>query len=126
MQDFEQAALDVLGIYLDKLNAQDSAGMRDCFHFPHYRIAGGRMQVIERAEDYSIDVFHGRSDTGGWAYTKWDHRKVVHGDAAKVHVDVQFTRYRADDSVLGQYKSLWIVTNRDGKWGVMARSSYAA
>jgi hypothetical protein len=42
-----------------------------------------------------------------------------------VHFDVQFTRYRADDSVLGQYKSLWIVTKRSDKWGVMARSSYA-
>lgn len=50
---------------------------------------------------------------------------MVHGDAGKVHFDVQFTRYRADDSVLGTYKSLWVVTSRDGTWGVMARSSYA-
>ncbi len=122
----EQAAFDVLTRYLAALNAQDSDGMRACFHFPHYRIAGGRMEVFQRADDFSIANFHARSDTGGWAYTKWDRREVVHGDDTKVHFDVQFTRYRADDSVLGQYQSLWIVTNRDGKWGVMARSSYAA
>jgi hypothetical protein len=125
MQDFEKSAYSVLTTYIEALNAQDSDAMRDCFHFPHYRIAGGRMEIFETAADYGIANFHARNDTGGWAYTKWDHRHMVHGDAAKVHFDVQFTRYRADDSVLGQYKSLWIVTKRSDKWGVMARSSYA-
>ena len=126
MADFEAEALAVLDYYFAALNAQDNDGMRDSFHFPHYRIAGGRMQVFETAEDYSMQDFHGRTDTDGWAYPKWDHRRLVHGDDTKVHFDVQFSRYRADDSVLGQFKSLWIVTNRSGKWGVMARSSYAA
>ena len=126
MEDFEQAAHDVLGRYLDALNAQDSDAMRDCFHFPHHRFAGGRAEVFETAQDYGIDNFRKRTDTGGWAHTKWDRRKMVHGDENKVHFDVQFTRYRGDDSVLGVYKSLWIVTHEDGKWGVKARSSYAA
>ncbi len=125
MQDFEKSAYSVLTTYIEALNAQDSDAMRDCFHFPHYRIARGLMEIFETAADYGIANFHARNDTGSWAYTKWDHRHMVHGDAAKVHVDVQFTRYRADDSVLGQYKSLWIVTKRSDKWGVMARSSYA-
>jgi hypothetical protein len=38
---------------------------------------------------------------------------------------VQFTRYRADNSVIGRYRSLWIVTKRDGAWAVAARSSFA-
>lgn len=125
MEVYEQAALEVLEKYLEALNAQDSAAMRDCFHFPHFRFPGGRAQVFDTAEDYSIDHFLTRDDTQGWAYTKWDYRRMVHGDAGKVHFDVQFTRYRADDTVLGTYKSLWVVTNRDGTWGVMARSSYA-
>ncbi|MDP6342784.1 MAG: hypothetical protein QF578_22745 [Alphaproteobacteria bacterium] len=125
MEDFEAAALAVLDTYLDALNARDSAAMRACFHFPHYRFPGGRVEVFETAEDYGIDNFLVRDDTRGWARTDWDHRKMVHGDAGKVHFDVQFTRYRADGSVLGTYQSLWVVTNRDGKWGVMARSSYA-
>lgn len=51
---------------------------------------------------------------------------MIQGDENKVHLDVQFTRYREDGSVLGTYKSLWIVSKMDGKWGVQARSSYAA
>ena len=37
---------------------------------------------------------------------------MIQGDENKVHLDVQFTRYREDGSVLGTYKSLWIVS----KW----------
>jgi hypothetical protein len=43
----------------------------------------------------------------------------------KIHFDVQFTRYRADDSVIGSYRSLYIVTRRDGRWAIAARSSFA-
>jgi len=34
---------------------------------------------------------------------------------AKVHLDVQFTRYRADDSPIGAFRSLWIVTEAAGR-----------
>ena len=44
---------------------------------------------------------------------------------AKVHLDVQFTRYRVDNSVIGSYRSLWIVTDSGGRWAVAARSSFA-
>ena len=42
-----------------------------------------------------------------------------------MHLDVQFTRYRADNSVIGSFRSLWIVTKADGRWAVAARSSFA-
>jgi len=38
---------------------------------------------------------------------------------------VQFTRYRADNSVIGAFRSLWIVTEHGGRWAVAARSSFA-
>ena len=45
--------------------------------------------------------------------------------AAKVGLDVQLIRYRADDSVIGSFQSLWIVTEDGGRWAVAARSSFA-
>jgi hypothetical protein len=42
-----------------------------------------------------------------------------------VHLDVQFTRYRADNSVIGSFRSLWIVAEYGGRWAVAARSSFA-
>ena len=45
--------------------------------------------------------------------------------ASKVGTDVQFIRYRADESVIGSLRSLWIVTEDGGRWAVAARSSFA-
>jgi hypothetical protein len=46
-------------------------------------------------------------------------------DAIKVHFDVAFSRYKADGAKYATYQSLWIVTKKDGQWGVQARSSFA-
>ena len=50
-------------------------------------------------------------------------RKIVR--PAKVDLDVRFTRYRADNSAIGAFRSLSIVTRDDGRWAVAARSSFA-
>ena len=42
-----------------------------------------------------------------------------------VRFDTQFSRYRADDSIIVSYTSFYVVTFLDGKWGIQARSSYA-
>jgi len=43
-----------------------------------------------------------------------------------VHLDVTFTRYRADGSALGQFRSLWVVARLGGRWAAQLRSSFAA
>ena len=50
---------------------------------------------------------------------------MINATDDKVHLAVQFSRWRADGSLIGRYKSLWIVTLVDGKWGIQARSSFA-
>lgn len=42
-----------------------------------------------------------------------------------MHLDMQFTRYRADNSAIGRFRSLWIVTRQERRWAVAARSSFA-
>jgi hypothetical protein len=46
-------------------------------------------------------------------------------NTTKVHFDDVFSRYKADGSKAATYQSLWIVTKKDGQWGVQARSSFA-
>ena len=61
-----------------------------------------------------------------WHHTLWDFRNVIVAGELKIHFDVQFTRYRADNSVLGTYRSLWVVAKLGGRWAVQLRSTYAA
>ena len=44
--------------------------------------------------------------------------------APKVGTDVQFIRYRADDSVIGSFRSLWIVREDGDRWAVAVQSSF--
>lgn len=117
-------ALAVLDEHMAALNDEDSARLTATLHFPHYRLAGGRMQVWETPDSYHADFY--KRVGPDWHHTYWDFRKVIAAGPDKIHFDVQFTRYRADNSVLGSYRSLWIVARLDGRWAVQARSTYAA
>ena len=55
-----------------------------------------------------------------------DFRKLIAAGATKVQLDVQFTRYRANNSVIGSFRSLWIVTKNGDRWAIAPRSSFAA
>ena len=120
------AAMDVLDRFLAALNAHDEQGLLATMHFPHYRLAGVEMRVWDRPDPSSsyFTGFLARAGEG-WHHTIWDFRRVIVGGPAKVHLDVQFTRYRADDTPIGSFRSLYIVTNRAGVWAIAARSSFA-
>jgi hypothetical protein len=61
----------------------------------------------------------------GWDHSRWDHKTLIHAGDRKVHLDVQFTRYRADGSVIGVYPAVYVVVETDAGWRIQARSSYA-
>ena len=118
------AGMAVLDRFLAALNARDQAALLATMHFPHYRLAGVAMRVWEQPDDSYLAGFYARAGEG-WHHTNWDFRRVVAAGPEKVHLDVQFTRYRADNSPLGSFRSLYIVTRRDGVWAIQARSSFA-
>jgi hypothetical protein len=117
------AATDVLDRHLAALNSGDAVALAQTLHFPHYRLAGGRMQVWERPETYLWD-FHARAGDE-WHHSAWDFRNPIGAGPDKVHLDVQFSRYRADGSRLGRYRSIWVVTCIDRRWAAQLRSSFA-
>ena len=117
------AALAVLDRFMAALNAGDEAALLATLQFPHYRLAGGLMRVWENPGPYLGD-FLARAGAD-WHHSAWDFRKVIAAGPAKVHLDVQFTRRRADNTVIGRFRSLWIVTKKDARWAVAGRSSFA-
>lgn len=120
----EAEVMKVLDEYMAAWNRKDLAAWERTFHFPHYRLASGRMNVLDKPgmQDAARVWASAGSD---WHHSKWDRRRVISSSPDKVHVDTKFTRYRADGSKIGTYESLYIVTKEDGRWGVKLRSSYA-
>ena len=122
--DIEGEVMRVLDDYMSAWNRKDLAAWEHTFHFPHYRLASGKMNVLDRPglQDATRIWASVGSD---WHHSRWDRRRIVHSSADKVHVDTKFTRCRADGSVIGSFESLYIVTKEDGRWGVKMRSSFA-
>ena len=121
----KSAVLKSLDDYMNTFNARDLSGWEATYHFPHYRLANGKMVVLEKAGLRNWEGVFGALAKTGWHHSKWDHRNIIQASDTKVHVDTQFSRYKADGTKLGVYESLYVVTKENGRWGVKLRSSYA-
>jgi hypothetical protein len=124
-QMVEAAAMKLLDEYMAAWNKRDMEAWERTFQFPHYRLASGKMSVLDHAGLQDARQLWATMDRVGWHHSTWDRRRIVSAAADKVHVDTQFTRYRADGSRIGVYESLYILTKEDGRWGVKLRSSFA-
>lgn len=119
------AAMAALDRFMAALNRRDEPALNAALHFPHVRLASGRVSTWETPGTYRIADFLGRSGDG-WNESRWEERRVIHAGPDKVHLDVQFSRWRADGSLIGRYRSIYIVTAHDDGWGIQARSSFAS
>ncbi|HET6182993.1 MAG TPA: hypothetical protein VFA03_05300 [Acetobacteraceae bacterium] len=120
------AAREAMDGFMAAFNARDSEAIRTrWFHFPHVRFHSAKVTVMARPEDYHNLVWESTGQSAGWGRSAWDYVEAIDAGPDKVHFRVQFTRYRADGSVLGTYRSLYIVTKKDGRWAIQGRSSWA-
>lgn len=120
-------AMKALDDFMSAFNARDLDAWRKTLNYPHLRISGsGSVTVANTPEEYAAGMdFERFAKSTGWDHSRWDYRKIVHSASGKVHLDVQFSRYNTDDVKISTYKAIYIVTDQDGRWGVMFRSSYA-
>jgi hypothetical protein len=112
--------------FMEAFNRQDAEAIRArWFHFPHVRFHSGKVTVMATPEDYHNLVWARGGQSAGWGRSAWDYQEVIDSAPEKVHFRVQFSRYRADGTLIGRYKSLYIVTLKDGLWAMRARSIWA-
>ena len=118
------ACMATLDRFMAALNAYDAAAMDAAMHFPHIRIAGGKVTVYEKPGANPMDLFDKLRKEDNWSRSVWNERKIVQRSESKVHMALTYTRYRADGSTLGVYESLYVLTLKEGRWGIQARSSF--
>lgn len=115
----------VLDNFMTAFNAGEPKAWAATLNFPHVHLAGNEVQVWSTAEEYARQNDVRELGKSGWSRSRWDWRRLIQQSPDKLHFLVQFTRFGADDKPIGSYESLYIVTRKDGHWGVQARSSYA-
>ncbi len=120
----ERACLTCLDRFMDAVNAHDVMAMEREMHFPHARIAVDTVVTYPSPGANPLDLFERLQREDGWHRSSWISKTILQGDERKVHVALRYRRLRADDSIIGDYDSLYILTCRDGCWAVQARSSF--
>ncbi|MEZ5816503.1 MAG: hypothetical protein R3D44_05435 [Hyphomicrobiaceae bacterium] len=120
-----EAALAVLDRFMEAFNTADPAKVAQTFNFPHVRFHSGKVTIFPTAADFNLEIFRRTDDARTWSRSVWDERRVINAGADKVHFDTQFSRRRADGSLIASYRSIYIVTRVDGRWGIQGRSSFA-
>jgi hypothetical protein len=123
-------AMAITDQFLATFNARDPAGHAATLAYPHVRLASGAVRIwqsVDEAIPAMEQAIALLRDRVGWDHSRWDHRRVIHTGPGKVHLDVQFTRYKADDSVIGVYPAVYVVVadGASGDWRIQCRSSYA-
>ena len=120
--------LAVTDAFIETFNNGDVAGHVATLGFPHVRLASGTVRIwADRDEALSAmaDAVRLLRERTGWTHSRWDHRRVIHAADTKAHLDVQFTRCRADESVVGVYPAVYVIVLTPQGWRIQARSSYA-
>jgi hypothetical protein len=122
----EAAALKAVRDYIDAFHSRDPKACAATLNYPHVRIASGSLRVWETAEEYArwMDFDQFIRETG-WHHSSWDSMRAIQISTKGVNVALVFTRYDAKGKKIATYKTLYLVTNQDGHWGVRARSSFA-
>jgi hypothetical protein len=118
------ACEEVLVKWMDALNRYDAAGMDALMRFPHVRVASEKVVVYEKPGNNPMDLFDRLRLQDGWHHSEWNETRLVQSSPVKAHYAVQYTRFRADNSVIGIYDSLYVFTLAAGEWRVQCRSSF--
>ncbi len=121
-----EAGKAVARAYMDAFNRGDISAQADTFNFPHIRLAEGKFVVMETGDDYRKNGARIQAllEEEGWHHTVLESLEVIQEGPDKVHLVIENTRRRADDTIYNRFKTLWIATLQDGHWGIQFRSSY--
>jgi hypothetical protein len=123
-REIEQACMASLDRWMIALNAHDVDAMDKELHFPHVRLAEGRLVVYERPGSNPMDLFTSLIQKSNWDHSTWTKRVPVQSSDSKVHWAVEYKRFTKDEQLIGTYDSLYVMTLKNGNWKTQIRSSF--
>lgn len=118
----ESAARKPIDDFFAGLNARDIEGVRKTLHYPHTQIAGNDVNILNDPESFQIDFQALAAD--GWTHCTLDSCEMRQNYDEKVHFELQFSMHKGGEARYATYQALWIVTKRDGVWGIQCRSIF--
>lgn len=123
--EHEAGARKAVDDFFAALNARDLDATRKALIYPHVHFAGNEVRIWNSPQDFHID-FDGLSAAEGWHHSTLDLCVTRLASKDKIHFEIQFSKYAADSRRYATHQSLWIVTHKEGRWGIQCRSTHSA
>ncbi len=107
--------------YVKLVNDENLMALQDVYHFPHVKITGGK---LARIDDKSIPVidFDGLKKSG-WKYSKINQVKVLAEGSNAALVELNFSRFDANDKEFLNQTTFYNLTRNNGYWQIMSIQS---
>jgi len=121
----EREARKTMDAFMEAFNARDPQAWAATLNYPHVRFASNTVRIYNTAEDFTRENKDYPARLAPWHHSRWESMNVIQSGPDKVHIAVTFVRYDANNKEIGKFPSLYVVTSKDGHWGVQARSSFA-
>ena len=125
--EYEEKAVNGAIAYMDAFNKKDTSKCDESLNFPHVRLGleSQEVRITENPPHAPPKFFEWFVNVYKWNHSCWDYRKVIQSNPNKVHLAIQFSRYRSDGTKIGIFPSFWVITNQNDHWGIKMRSSFA-
>lgn len=111
--------------FLSTWNSREPEQWAGSLHFPHTRpsVAGNRLWLT-RAE-YVATVDYERVLATGWDHTEYEDVRSIHAGDRKAHIAGRWARFDVGGNVIQRNLVTYVAIERNGEWGIRARSSFA-
>ncbi len=133
----EQAALEALTEFIEAFNelCEDGgeAAWAKTLNYPHARVSVfNGVAVWETEQEFSdspdstCDSI--RDQTPNWDHSEFNSIEIVQSSPRKVHINLVSGRFDAEGNGISPFEKwnvLYIMTENDGRWGTLGRSSWA-
>lgn len=121
----ESAARKAMDSFMTAFNSRDAPAWAATLNYPHVRFASNEVRVWTDAGQFARENADYPKRLAPWDHSRWESLQVIQSGPDKVHFSVVFVRFDANGKEIGKFPSLYIVTLKNGHWGIQARSSFA-
>ncbi len=106
-----------------RYDSLDPGSWADTLHYPQVRLSASGLDLWKSREDFLAGTEPGRQRA--WFNTKLENAEPIQAGASGVNVTVRYSRLNSQGEKLSACDAVYLVTNRNDRWAVQARSSYA-
>jgi len=123
-KEIESTARKALEAFIAAFNTGDDAKLRTTMQFPFVSFTGGSQVLINTIPEDFSQGFEGLREQEGWDSSSFDYNtlKIFLSSEDKIHLSVDYRRYKENGNRYATGTSLYIVTQKDGSWGLQFRS----